>query len=233
MDIFVFQSCVTLPWSPSVDKPPGPPRKHCGLGRRPRPAACGGQCGGSGRIACVMLQPTKGAGSDRTTVSVHGLAGSSFELEVSSGDTGWDATKRIAARVGQTAAVLMLTSGGCVIDQRRLLLHQVQHREITYVVQKLGAGGAARSLQRLLDGKTLTETDVVALNETVSLTCCSVRKLQSSMKLLHNLQSLTFGGFDDQSWEGIQLPSSLQSLTFDGVFIGPWRASNYPAACRV
>ena len=39
-------------------------------------------------------RPTE-AGADRAkqTVSVHGLAGSSFELEVSSGETGWDVAK--------------------------------------------------------------------------------------------------------------------------------------------
>ena len=104
------------------------------------------------------------------TVSVHCLAGSSFGLEVNSAETGWDVAVHIASRSGHPAETLVLTSGGCVIDQREPLLHQVQHGEITYVVQKLGAGRAFRSWQRLLEEKTLSDTDVVALNETVSLT---------------------------------------------------------------
>ena len=155
-------------------------------------------------------RPTE-AGPDRAkqTVSVHGLAGSSFELEVSSGETGWDVAKRIAARVGHTAAVLVLTSGGCVVDQRRLLLHQVQRRDITYVVQKLGAGRAALSWSRLLAGRTLSDTDVAALNETASLTWVKHgEKLKCSQKLKQGilpsgLQSLTFGAIFNQSLEGI------------------------------
>ena len=155
-------------------------------------------------------RPTE-AGADRAkqTVSVHGLAGSSFELEVSSGETGWDVAKRIAARVGHTAAVLVLTSGGCVVDQRRLLLHQVQRRDITYVVQKLGAGRAALSWSRLFAGRTLSDTDVAALNETASLTWVKHgEKLKCSQKLKlgilpSGLQSLTFGAIFNQSLEGI------------------------------
>ena len=62
----------------------------------------------------------------------------------------------------------MLTSGGCFIDQCQLLLHQLQHDEIWYVVRKLGAGRVAMLWERLLEEKTLS--DVVALNETMSLT---------------------------------------------------------------
>ena len=150
------------------------------------------------------------------TVSVHCLAGSSFGLEVISGETGWDVAERIAAGVGHPAEMLVLTSGGCVIDQREPLLHQVQHGEITYVVQKLGAGRAFRSWQRLLEEKTLSDTDVVALNETVSLTWKVNQSLQG-IQLPSSLQSLTFDEFN-RSLKGIQLPRSLQSLTFGGRF---------------
>ena len=151
------------------------------------------------------------------TVSVHCLAGSSFELEVNSAETGWDVAVHIASRSGHPAETLVLTSGGCVIDQREPLLHQVQHGEITYVVQKLGAGRAARSWQRLLEEKTLSDTDVVALNETVSLTWKVNQSLQG-IQLPSRLQSLTFGYEFNQSLEGIQLPSRLQSLTFGREF---------------
>ena len=101
-------------------------------------------------------QPAE-AGPDKAkrTVSVHCLAGSSFELEVNSAETGWEVAERIAAGVGHPAGLLVLTSGGCVIDQRQLLLHQVQHDEIWYVVRRLGAGscrdalGATYSKRRL------------------------------------------------------------------------------------
>ena len=106
---------------------------------------------------------SQGAGQ---TVSVHCLAGSSFELEVNSGETGWHVALRIAAGVGHPAELLMLTSGGCVIDLRLLLLllHLVQHGEITYVVRKVGVGRVAMLWECLLAGETLS--DVAALNET-------------------------------------------------------------------
>ena len=153
----------------------------------------------------------------RQTVSVHSLAGSSFELEVNSAETGWDVAERIAAGVGHPAEMLVLTSGGCIIDQREPLLHQVQHGEISYVVQTLGAGRAARSWQRLLEEKTLSDTDVAALNETVSLTWKGHHSLEG-IQLPSCLQSLTFGDDFNHSLEGIQLPSSLQSLTFGHSF---------------
>ena len=99
----------------------------------------------------------------KQTVNVHCLAGSSLELEINSGETGRDVAERIADRLGHPTERLVLTSGGCVIDERQPLLHQVQHEEITYVVQKLGAGGVAMRWERLLTEKTLT--DVAALNE--------------------------------------------------------------------
>ena len=104
-----------------------------------------------------------------------------------------------------------------ILDHQQPLLHQVQHEELTYVVRKLGAGRAARSLECLLAGKTLSDADVVALNELMSITLTSSPKLKQGVKLPHSLRSLTFEGFN-QSLEGIQLPSSLQSLTFGREF---------------
>ena len=77
-------------------------------------------------------QPAE-ASQDRAkqTVSVYCLAGSSFELEVDSAQTGWEAAERIAARLGQPAGLLVLTSGDSIIDQCQLLLRQVQHDEIS------------------------------------------------------------------------------------------------------
>ena len=156
-----------------------------------------------------------GAGPDSTkrTVSVHCLAGSSFELDVNITETGWEVAERIAAEVGHPAGLLLLTSGGCVIDQRQLLLHQVQCDEIWYVVRQLGAGRVAMLWERLLEEKTLS--DVAALNETMSLTWYSRQRLADlGIQLPSSLQSLTFGSGFNQRLEGIQLPSSLQSLTF-------------------
>ena len=196
-------------------------------------------------------QPTE-AGPDgaKQTVSVHGLAGSSFEMDVNSAETGRQVAERIAAGVGHPAGVLVLTSGGCVIDQCQLLLHQVQHDEIWYVVRKLGAGRVAILWECLLEEKTLS--DAAALNETMSLTWYSSQELHKGIQLPSSLQSLTFGEEFNQSLEGIQLPSSLQSLTFGYKFnqsmqgiqlpsslhlatssTRAWTASNYPAACRV
>ena len=87
-----------------------------------------------------------------------------------SAETGREVAERIAAAVGHPAGLLVLTSGGCVIDQCQLLLHQVQHDEIWYVVRKLGAGRVAMLWERLLEKKTVS--DVAALNETMSLTWC-------------------------------------------------------------
>ena len=159
-------------------------------------------------------QPTE-AGPDgaKRTVSVHGLAGSSFEMDVNSAR---QVAERIAAGVGHPAGVLVLTSGGCVIDQCQLLLHQVQHDEIWYVVRKLGAGRVAILWECLLEEKTLS--DAAALNETMSLTWYSSQELHKVIQLPSSLQSLTFGKEFNQSLEGIQLPSSLQSLTFGFAF---------------
>ena len=89
----------------------------------------------------LIQQPTEARpDSANQTVTVHCLAGSSFELEVNSGETGLDVAKRIETRVDHNAEGLVLTSGGCVIDRSRLLLHQVQHEEITYLVQQTGYG---------------------------------------------------------------------------------------------
>ena len=111
-------------------------------------------------------QPAE-AGPDRAkrtakrTVSVHCLAGSSFELEVDSAKTGWEVAGRIAAGVGHPAGLLVLTSGGCVIDQCQLLLHHVQHNEIWYVVRKLCMGRVAMLWEDLLEEKPLSEVHMV------------------------------------------------------------------------
>ena len=70
------------------------------------------------------------AGPDRT-VTVHCLAGSSFELDINSAETGREVAERIADEVGQPAGLLVLTSGDSIIDQCQLLLRQVQHDEIS------------------------------------------------------------------------------------------------------
>ena len=190
--------------------------------------------------------------SAKRTVSVYCLAGSSFELEVDSAQTGWEAAEQIAARVGQPAGLLVLTSGGCFVEQCQMLLDQVQHDEISYAVRKLGAGRVTMLWQNLLEQKTLF--DVAALNETMSLTWLSSQQLNKSIQLPSSLQSLEFGcrfnqrldgiqlpsnlqsltfGFDfNQSLESIQLPSSLQSLTF-GYWFNQSLDGNYPAACGV
>ena len=162
-------------------------------------------------------QPAE-ASQDRAkrTVSVYCLAGSSFELEVDSAQTGWEAAERIARRVVQPAGLLVLTSGGCLIDQRQLLLHQLQHDEIWYVVRKLGAGRVTMLWEHLLEERTLS--DVAALNETMSLTWLSRQQLKQGIQLPSSLQSLSFGDDFNQRLDGIQLPSSLQILTFDRSF---------------
>ena len=149
-------------------------------------------------------------------MSVHCLAGSNLELEVNSAETGGEVAERIAAGVGHPACLLVLTSGGCVIDQRQLLLPQVQHDEIWYVVCRLGAGRVAMLWERILEEKTLS--DVAALNETMSLTWYSDQDLNRGIQLPSSLRSLTFGDNFNQSLNGFHLPSSLQSLTFGDKF---------------
>ena len=57
-----------------------------------------------------MKQPAEsGPDGAQQTVSVHCLAGSSFELEVNSAERARDVAKRIAAKVGHRAEVLVLT----------------------------------------------------------------------------------------------------------------------------
>ena len=89
-------------------------------------------------------------------MSVHCLAGSGFELDINSAGTGWEVAERIAAGVGQPAGLLVLTSGGNVIDQHQLLLHQVRHDGIWYVLRRLGAG----SCRYALGGPTPAEDTV-------------------------------------------------------------------------
>ena len=74
-------------------------------------------------------------------------------------------------------------------------------------MQKLGAGLAARSWELLLAGMALSDTDVAALNETVSLTLESNQIPNQGVQLPSSLQSLTLGYEFNQSLEGIQLPS--------------------------
>eukprot|EP00439_Symbiodinium_sp_Y106_P040795 s653_g5.t1 len=163
--------------------------------------------------ALHLASKTWEAGPDRT-VTVHCLAGSSCELHVNSAETGREVAERIAAEVGHPAGLLVLTCGGCVIDQCQLLLRQVQHDEISYVVRKLGAGRVAMLWERLLEEQTLPNVDAAALNETMSLGWESPQELNQGMQLPSSLQTLTFGNRFNQSLAGIQLPSSLQSLTF-------------------
>eukprot|EP00439_Symbiodinium_sp_Y106_P078661 s32_g17.t1 len=174
------------------------------------------RCDGSGAMKQILSVPQPAeAVPDRAkrTVSVRCLAGSSFELEVDSAETGREVAERIAAAVGHPAGLLVLTSGGCVIDQCHLLLHQVQRDEIWYVVRRLGAGLVAMLWEHLLEKKTVS--DVAALNETMSLTFgFHFNQSLEGIQLPSSLQSLTFGDRFNNSLEGIQLPSSLQSLTF-------------------
>eukprot|EP00439_Symbiodinium_sp_Y106_P008193 s1649_g1.t1 len=162
----------------------------------------------------------------KRTVSVRCLAGSSFELEVGSAETGREVAERIAAAVGRPAGLLVLTSSGCVIDQCQLLLHQVQHDEIWYVVRRLGAGLVAMLWEHLLEKKATwcgdlarAVSDVAALNETMSLTFgFEFNQSLDGIHLPSSLQSLTFGFEFNQSLDGIPLPSNLQSLTFGDDF---------------
>ena len=95
------------------------------------------------QILSVPQPAEAGPDSAKRTVNVHCLAGSSFELDIDIAETGLEVAERIAARFGHPAGLLVLTSGGSVIDQRQLLLHQVQCDEIWYVVRQLGAGRVA------------------------------------------------------------------------------------------
>ena len=140
----------------------------------------------------TLSVPHAEAGPDRT-VSVHCLAGSSFGLDVNSAETGRQVAERIADEVGHPAGLLVLTSGGCVIDQCQLLLRQVQHDEIWYVVRRLGAGCVAMLWEHLLEAKTLSDVDLAALNETMSPTWYSSQALNQGIQLPSSLQSLTFG----------------------------------------
>ena len=159
----------------------------------------------------IVPQPAE-AGPGRTVSVRNSLTASSFELDVNSAETGLEVAKRIAAKVGHKG-LLVLTSDDCLIDQCQLLLCQVQHEEISYLVRKLGAGGVAMLWERLLEGKTLSDVDVAALNEMMSLTLYCNQELIQGIQLPSSLQSLTFGWEFNQSLEGIQLPSSLQSQT--------------------
>ncbi|CAE7923418.1 ABCF3 [Symbiodinium sp. KB8] len=151
----------------------------------------------------VLDEPTNhlaGMGSFKQTVTVHCLAGSSFELEVESADTGWEVAGRIAAGVGHPAGLVVLTSGGCVIDQSQLLVDQVQHDKIWHVVRRLGAGRVA----------TLY---------------ASTRGIQ----LPSSLQSL-FGYQFNHTLEGIQLPSSLRlsQAALKADLFQPWERGTLP-----
>ena len=154
----VPESCTTL-------------RVLVSMRRRPAESTAAGPVGGDSFVDTVMApaqmhmyyrgateqgvliqQPTEARpDSAKQTVTVHCLAGSSFELEVDSGETGLDVAERIATRVGHPEEGLVLTSGGCVIDRSRLLLHQVQHEEITYLVQAYGLSEPEEVLRFLAD----------------------------------------------------------------------------------
>ena len=131
-------------------------------------------------------------GSPTCKVTIHCLAGSSFPLDVSAAETVLDVSKRIALKVGRPAGALILTSGGAVLDKHKSLLQQVKMNEVTYVVQKFGAGCAARSWKRALSRQDLQLADASALDEIVSLHENTGRIL-ADVQLPSNLQTLTFG----------------------------------------
>ncbi|CAE7944169.1 unnamed protein product [Symbiodinium sp. KB8] len=67
-------------------------------------------CDGRTAMHLAAAEGRENAGSDRTTVGVHCLAGSSFELEVSCAETGWFVAEHIAAGVGHPAETPVLSS---------------------------------------------------------------------------------------------------------------------------
>ena len=163
-------------------------------------------------------------------VTVHCLKGATFCLDVDTAETGFDVASRIAARTGYAYAAesLMLSSGDCVLDPRNLLLQQAPDHEITYVVRKLGAGFAARALQRVQAGQTLNDADACAMAEIVALTF-SLNHSMERMQLPANLQTLTFGPEFNQSLESVQFPANLQTLTFGHDFNQSLESVQFPA----
>ena len=160
-------------------------------------------------------QPSK-AGADRPeqTVSVHGLAGSSFEREVNSGETGWNVAFPSPPEFPPPADRPACADIRCSCHRSR---------------PATAASSPARR-DHLLAGKTLS--DVAALNATMSLTCHTLEGIQ----LPSTLQSLTLGDQLNLSLQGIRLPSRLPNLALCFSSTRAWRASNYPqlpAKCDV
>ena len=81
------------------------------VGHNSGPGACGSAC----------MRP----------VTIHSVAGSTFELRVDEAETGLDVRRRVAGSVGLAAASIVLTSGGRVLELDRPLLRQTQTHSLT------------------------------------------------------------------------------------------------------
>ena len=185
-------------------------------------------------------------------LTIHCLAGSTFELHVDDAETGLEVRERVAGSVGLSAASIMLASGDRVLDLQQPLLQQSENQEITYVVRKFGAGRAAQGIERALARAELSD-DKDAMSAVAALTFgSSFNQRLEGVQLPSGLQTLTFGsGFNrrleevqfpgglqtltfghdfDQGLEGVQFPSSLQTLTFGRDSTRAWKGCSFPAA---
>eukprot|EP00439_Symbiodinium_sp_Y106_P075271 s538_g14.t2 len=146
----------------------------------------------------VAQQAESGPDKAKRTVSVHCLAGSSFELEHQlllhhvQHDEIWYVVRKLGA-------------GRVAMLWERLL----QEKTVSDVA----------ALNETMSLTWCSNQGIQLPSSLQSLTFgFAFNQSLKGIQLPSSLQSLTFGGNFNQSLEGIQLPSSLQSLTFSGNF---------------
>ncbi|CAE7370248.1 unnamed protein product [Symbiodinium necroappetens] len=159
----------------------------------------------------------------RRQLKINSLSGSQFQLEIDETATVLDVSQEIAGIVGiAPGRMLVLTSGGTVLDESKPFLQQLHGDEITYKDQQVGAGQAAVSLLRSLAGwprHRLCAADTAAADAISSLTIGNEFGVSLDAAMLpQNLHTLTFGDCFNESLTNVALPSSVRTLTFGNRF---------------
>ena len=155
----------------------------------------------------------------RRQLKINSLSGSQFQLEIDEAATVLDVSQEITGIVGVAPGrMLVLTSGGAVLDESKPFLQQLHGDEITYKDQQVGAGQAAVSLLRSLaewPRHRLCAADTAATDAISSLTIGSEFGLSLDAAMLpQNLHTLTFGDCFNESLTRVALPGSVRTLTF-------------------
>ena len=153
------------------------------------------------------------------------MDGSTFELQVDNDATVEDMYRYTSEKIGlKPGRKLLLTSGCTFLDYSKLLLEQVQGREISFIVQRISLNDFVTSFWSAIEVETkesMTPEDVNTLRAAAIVSIHFGAGFQKSLEgitLPSSLQTLTIGDDFNQSMAGVALPSSLQSLKFGAAY---------------